>query len=218
MATCDITQLMEDGKCFLCLNHKQLGIALAQILCDILSVAVVPDPDACDERTDDFDSGVNGQELAQPPWQKFGDFFLYNNGTAIEDPGGDGSNAWYDLLCTNGWVQAACLGTGWHEVMFRADWTVGGHWYGAAIDESSDTICIMRGTGILGSVAATFVAGQVLRLEVDGTRLTAKYNGTTVLVVNDTTGSAISDDGFPGLRGSEDLGAVFDDFACCSTD
>lgn len=218
MATCDVTQLMEDGKCFLCLDHKRAGIALSQMLCEILSVAVVPTPAECDERTDDFNDGVNGQELHQPPWQKFGDFFLYDNGTAVEDPGGDGSAAWYDLRCTNGWVQAACLGTGYHQVMFRADWTIGGHWYGAAIDEASDTVILFRGSTILASAAATFVAGQVLRLEVEGDQFTVKYNGVTVLVVTDNSGSYISTSGFPGLRGSEGLGAIFDDFACCSTD
>ena len=220
MATCDIEQLLADGKCWMCLNKKQADAVLAQMLCNLIASAVIPpSPDECEDLFQDPFNGPENQELLDPPWIQFGDTFLYSAGTAIEDPGGDGSAAWVrQTWMIDGYAQAKCLGTGVHRITLRDDYSIGGHYYAAVLDEATNNISIARGTTTLAGVSATFVAGYVLRLEARGAVLTAKYNGATVLVVHDTSGSAISDEGHAGMRGSEDLGAVFDDYECCSWD
>ena len=50
MATCDVDQLMADGKCFTCLEPKQMQAVLLQLICelqetiDILIAAIPPAP------------------------------------------------------------------------------------------------------------------------------------------------------------------------------
>lgn len=217
MATCDVTQLLADGRCFMCLNQKQADAVLAQMLCDLIASLELPEDTCTGLFQDDFESGPQNAEL-EPPWQHAGDTFLYNFGTAIEDPGGDGSRAWCEsCYFTDGYAQAACLGTSFHEVFLRLDPNLAGTWYGAQVDEAGNTVALKKGTATLVGVSATFVSGAVLRLEADGARLTVIYNNVTVIVMTDTS-SPILTAGYAGIRGSEDLGAVFDNFECCSTD
>jgi hypothetical protein len=215
MATCDVTQLLADGRCFMCLNQKQADAVLAQLLCEMVTAAANPEVPCTDLFIDDFD-GPDGAEL-EPPWIKNGDTFLYDAGTAIEDPGGDGSRAWAPCVYVDGYVQAACLGTSYHQIFLRYDLVVPVTWYGARLNEATNQISLMKGNTVLATVSATFVAGHVLRLEAAGAQLTVIYNGVTVLVMTDTS-SPILTAGYSGMTGSEDLGAIFDNFECCSND
>lgn len=54
MATCDIEQLVADGKCFGCLEQKQMQAVLLQLLCELKAkiealVAAIPAPTPADE-------------------------------------------------------------------------------------------------------------------------------------------------------------------------
>lgn len=220
MATCNVQELMDEAACWLCLNKQESWAILLQMFCNIIGdIEAAGSTECADLFSDDFEDGVNNQPLKDPPWRNAGDTFLYFNGWAIEDPGGDGSVAWVGAFsAADAWAEAECWGTDWHGVMLRFDPNVAQHWYAAWIDEDTDVIRLQRGSTTLASTSATFVAGQVLRLEAEGNLFTVKYNGATVLAVRDTTASYISAAGSAGIRGSEDLGAVFDNFRCCSND
>ena len=221
MATCDVTQLMADAKCFLCLRGKQFDVAIAQLLCDINAVAsAAADAEACADPFEDAFSGPVGQVLADPPWQQPGDTFLYNGGTAIEEPGSAGSVAYVrSLSFSDGYVQATLAALQDIVLLLRGDPTDVNNSYWAIVDTVNEAVLVYRGATLitLRYLPRDAQIGDVFRFEVRGSQLTLKWNGLTQIVCRDTTPSAVAGPGLPGMKGYGS-NAEFSDFEACSWD
>lgn len=230
MANCDVTQLLADAKCFLCLEGKQYDMVLAQLICELneaitnavtaADAAVDSLASACSETFSDAFSGPVGDVLTDPPWEQPGDTFLYNGGTAIEEPGSAGSWAYVkNLSMTNGYVQGTLAAHQNMALILRGDPADNTSNYQAWIDTTNEAVGINRGATTLASynLSADAQIGDVLRFEAVGSVLTLKYNGVTLLVIGDTTGSAIAGPGNPGMRGYGSDAQV-SDFEACSWD
>lgn len=222
MATCDVTQLMADAKCFLCLRGKQFDVAMAQLLCELNSVAAAAaaSAESCADPFEDAFAGAVGQPLADPPWQQPGDAFLYNGGSAIEEPGSAGSVAYVrDLSFSDGYVQATMAAHQDIVLILRGDPSDVNNSYWAVVDTTNEAVLVYRGATLitLRYLPTDAQIGDVIRFEARGRQFTLKWNGLTQIVCRDTTASYIAGPGLPGMKGYG-TDAEFSDFSACSWD
>jgi hypothetical protein len=176
--------------------------------------------DECSETFEDGFAGPAGDVLTDPPWEQPGDTWLYNGGNAIEEPLSAGSWAYVRVMSmSDGYVQGTLEVEQNMALILRGDPSDSTSNYQAWVDTTNEAVGISRGNTILASYNLPTDAeiGDVLRLESRGAQLTLKYNGVTLLVISDTTGSAITGPGQPGMRGYGDDAQV-GDFEACSWD
>lgn len=145
--------------------------------------------------------------LSNPPWtQQTGSSVPERDGTGLGQLFGTGADAYSswnaDTFPNDQYVQMAwgatptVPGNDYLYLQSRGNWGSGeiqtGYW--AWSDGLSDTAIVRVDTGsltVLGTAnATTFVSGDIVRLEANGTSLVLKKNGAAVLSVSDASYSA----------------------------
>lgn len=172
--------------------------------------------------------------LADPPWTQFRpglNSHLARNGSGvgtIEQANTDSFGLWNaDTFSSDHYSQVTAQftgpanGTRYLYLIVRASGVYAtGNWYWFWTDGGSDTAVLRvvsgAGTSIGSANATTFTSGDVFKLQAVGsgtaTVVTAYKNGSAIITVNDTSGSALSG-GAPGVGGwSNGTLPLFDDW------
>lgn len=231
MATCDVTQLMEDAKCWFCLRGREVDIAELQLLCDTKAQAEIVNEQIQDEVQqiqdlegvrfqDDFDDCVGA--LSAPWHQMIESNYPGCDGGRAVDAGGGAQGAYVEgILIDDVWVQADMGGafpTGRLYARYPEGDLVFPGGYSVEVT-NANTIHLARWddspfeTSLLDiNLPTPFSLGDRLRMEVEGAQIRVYHNHVLVATYDD--GSPYSAAGSCGLDIPSGSATWIDNFAC----
>jgi hypothetical protein len=214
MATCDVKELMEDARCFMCLGPRELDAVEAQLLCD-LRYSIQREAGRVDFTTS-F-TGTDGVDLSYPLETVGVNALPEFKSNRADDPDDTDRYAVLDgVEFTDGFVQAEVWKSGGAGggVSLFGRYTDSNNFYAATLAEPTNKLSITRTKGgvyslIATGISITFVDGAVFKFGFNGSVLTLTYNGTVVYTLTDT--NPITDTAQAGFAL---FGMAIDNFSC----